>query len=86
MLFYHMDLAELEKEIAGGAILEQNDDLNVADEYRKEMERMSRNFDTGMNSSENRTPKIEEYDNTDDDADDRTAHKMYWGLMYVHIR
>lgn len=66
----NMDLAELEKEIASGAILEQNDDLNVADEYRKEMERMSRNFDIGMNSSENRTPKIEEYDNTDDDADD----------------
>lgn len=66
----NMDLAELEKEIARGAIFEQTEDLNVADDYRKEMERMSRNFDIGMSSSENRTAKIEEYDDADDDADD----------------
>jgi len=65
-----MDLAELEKEIASGAILSQNDEVNVADEYRKEMERMSRNFDIGMNSSENRSSKIEEYDDDGADADD----------------
>jgi hypothetical protein len=65
-----MDLAELEKEIASGAILTQNDEVNVADEYRKEMERISRNFDIGMNSSENRSSKIEEYDDDGADADD----------------
>jgi hypothetical protein len=65
-----MDLAELEKEIASGAILSQNDEVNVADEYRKEMERMSRNFDIGMNSSENRSSKIEEYGDDGADADD----------------
>ena len=65
-----MDLAELDKEIASGAILSQNDEVNVADEYRKEMERMSRNFDIGMNSSENRSSKIEEYGDDGADADD----------------
>jgi hypothetical protein len=42
----NMDLAELEKEIANGAhnIIQQND-INVADEYKKEMNRLSRNFD-----------------------------------------
>lgn len=45
----NMDLAELEREIANGAhnIIRQNE-VNVADEYRKEMDRLSRNFD--MNS------------------------------------
>jgi hypothetical protein len=47
-----MDLAELEREIASGAVLEHTDEVNVADEYRKEMERLSRNFDIGMNISE----------------------------------
>ena len=42
-----MDLAELEREIASGAILETNEEINVADEFRKEMDRMSRNFDIG---------------------------------------
>lgn len=47
-----MDLAELEREIASGAVLEQNEEVNVADEYRKEMERLSRNFDIGMTITE----------------------------------
>ena len=42
-----MDLAELEREIASGAVLETNEEINVADEFRKEMDRMSRNFDIG---------------------------------------
>ena len=42
-----MDLAELEREIASGAVLETNEEINVADEFRKEMARMSRNFDIG---------------------------------------
>jgi hypothetical protein len=40
-----MDLAELEQEIARGAIVEVSEEVNVADEYRKEMDRLSRNFD-----------------------------------------
>lgn len=40
-----MDLAELEREIARGAIVDVNEEVNVADEYKKEMDRMSRNFD-----------------------------------------
>lgn len=47
-----MDLAELEREIASGAVLESNEEVNVADEYRKEMERLSRNFDIGMTITE----------------------------------
>jgi hypothetical protein len=47
-----MDLAELEREIASGAVLETSTEVNVADEYRKEMERMSRNFDIGMTITE----------------------------------
>jgi hypothetical protein len=43
-----MDLAELEREIASGAILETSEEVNVADEYRKEMDRLSRNFDIGQ--------------------------------------
>jgi hypothetical protein len=40
-----MDLSELEREIARGAIVDVKEEVNVADEYRKEMDRLSRNFD-----------------------------------------
>jgi hypothetical protein len=42
-----MDLAELEREIAKGATVDVNFDkvVDVAGEYKKEMERLSRNFD-----------------------------------------
>lgn len=42
-----MDLAELEREIANGAAIDTSAEVNVADEYRKEMDRLSRNFDIG---------------------------------------
>ena len=44
----NMDLAELEREIANGAHISQEEEINVAEEYRKEMDRMSRNFDIGV--------------------------------------
>lgn len=49
----NFDLAELEREIASGAVLDTtNNQVNVADEYKKEMERLSRNFDIGMTVTE----------------------------------
>jgi hypothetical protein len=52
----NMDLEELEREIASGATLESNnDDINVADEYRKEMDRLSRNFDISPTTQEPET-------------------------------
>jgi hypothetical protein len=51
-----MDLAELEREIANGAHMSQEEETNVADEYREEMNRLSRNFDIGV--SENTEPKL----------------------------
>lgn len=47
-----LDLADLEREIASGAIMSTQAEVNVADEYRKEMERISRNFDIGMTVKE----------------------------------
>lgn len=46
-----MDLDELEKEIANGAHISQ-EEINIADEYRKEMNRISRNFDIGISENE----------------------------------
>jgi hypothetical protein len=43
----NLDLAELEREIANGAVIDTNAEVNVADEYRKELETLSRNFDIG---------------------------------------
>jgi hypothetical protein len=56
----NMDLAELEKEIANGAHISQEEEINVADEYRKEMSRISRNFDIGAAEQE---PESNQYSN-----------------------
>ena len=48
----NMDLAELEKEIANGAHITKAEELNVADAYRKEMDKLSRNFDIGISNQE----------------------------------
>jgi hypothetical protein len=48
----NMDLAELEKEIANGACITQEEEINIAEEYKNEMTRLSRNFDIGMNITE----------------------------------
>ena len=48
----NMDLAELEKEIANGACITQEEEINIAEEYKNEMNRLSRNFDIGMNITE----------------------------------
>jgi hypothetical protein len=40
-----MDLGELELEIARGASVQPQESVDVAQEYRKEMDRISRNFD-----------------------------------------
>ena len=46
-----MDLAELEREIANGASNETTEAIvNVADNYRQEMLRLTRNFDIGLPS------------------------------------
>jgi len=53
-----MDLAELEREIANGISVDNNDEMvNIADNYRQEMLRMSRNFDIGLPSSMDSTSK-----------------------------
>ena len=47
-----MDLAELEKEIANGISVDNSAEMvNIADSYRQEMLRLSRNFDIGLPSS-----------------------------------
>ena len=55
----NMDLAELEREIANGAHISQEEEVNVAQEYRKEMDRLSRNFDIGMTITEKERPKLQ---------------------------
>lgn len=62
----NMDLAELEKEIANGAHITKEEELNVADAYREEMNMLSRNFDIGMTGIE-KEPKqqMEPYDAPD---------------------
>lgn len=47
----NMDLAEIEREIANGAAIETHQEVNIADEYKKEMDKFTRNFD--MNISNN---------------------------------
>jgi hypothetical protein len=54
-----MDLAELEREIANGAIMDSRAEVNVADEYRKEMDRLSRNFDIGSTPNPVHTSEID---------------------------
>ena len=44
----NMDLAELEREIANGIGITPSEDVNIAEDYRKEMDMLSRNFDIGM--------------------------------------
>lgn len=48
----NMDLAELEREIASGAGITQQEEVNIAEEYKNEMNRLSRNFDIGMSISD----------------------------------
>jgi hypothetical protein len=48
-----MDLAELEREIARGAVIDTTEEVNVADEYKKEMDRLSRNFDISTSDNYN---------------------------------
>jgi hypothetical protein len=44
----NMDLAELEREIASGVGITQQEEINIAEEYKSEMNKLSRNFDIGM--------------------------------------
>lgn len=71
----NIDLAELEREISAGASSHQVNDINVADEYRKEMERMTRNFDIGMTVKET-TSSNQYMADADDDADDDEASQI----------
>ena len=57
----NMDLDELEKEIANGAYISQEEEINVADEYRKEMSRISRNFDIGISENEQPSSSNDNY-------------------------
>jgi hypothetical protein len=41
------DLDAIEREIADGAVMSQNEEINIANDYRREMERLSRNFEIG---------------------------------------
>jgi hypothetical protein len=47
-----MDLSELEREIAVGSEVDITEDINVADAYREEMDRLSRNFDIGITTED----------------------------------
>jgi len=48
----NMDLAELEREIANGITNDNSEEIvNVAENYRQEMIRLSRNFDIGISSN-----------------------------------
>jgi hypothetical protein len=42
------DLDAIEREIADGAVISQTEEVNIANDYRREMERITRNFDIGM--------------------------------------
>jgi hypothetical protein len=42
------DLDAIEREIADGAVMSQTEEINIANDYRREMERLTRNFDIGM--------------------------------------
>ena len=64
----NMDLAELEREIANGAHISQEEEVNVAQEYRKEMDRLSRNFDIGMTITERERPKLQIVTDTPDNS------------------
>jgi hypothetical protein len=52
------DLDAIEREIADGAVMSQNEEINIANDYRVEMERLTRNFDIGKPIAE------ETYDET----------------------
>jgi hypothetical protein len=41
------DLDAIEREIADGAGMSENEEINIANDYRREMERLSRNFEIG---------------------------------------
>jgi hypothetical protein len=47
------DLDAIEREIADGAVMSQTEEINIANDYRREMERLTRNFDIGMPVTEN---------------------------------
>lgn len=49
----NIDLADLEREIANGASISQNEEVNIAANYKKEMEQLSRNFDINTQSNNN---------------------------------
>lgn len=53
----NVDLAELEREIANGAGISQEEEINIADEYKNEMNRLSQTFDIGMAITEKKNPK-----------------------------
>ena len=54
-----VDLSELEREVAIGTELDVNEEVNVADAYREEMSRLSRNFDIGVTIENEPEPEPE---------------------------
>jgi hypothetical protein len=44
----NFDISDLEREIANGAVITQEEEVSFADNYKKDMERLSRNYDMGM--------------------------------------
>jgi hypothetical protein len=47
------DLDDIEREIANGAVMSQTEEVNIANDYRREMERLTRNYDIRMPVTEN---------------------------------
>jgi hypothetical protein len=54
-----MDLSELEREIAIGAEIDAGEEINIADEYKKEMNRISLNFNITQPDTEPEPEPIE---------------------------
>ena len=68
----NIDLAELEREIASGASVINTNQVNIAEDYRKEMERLSRNFDIGINMNDPSTYLSNDNIDIDDEPRENT--------------
>ena len=76
----NVDLSELEKEIANGINIENNsttNEINVANEYQKEMEKLTRNYEIGNEFG----TSVNNFDDTfDDNIDDNFDEKSIYDL------
>jgi len=57
----NIDLEELEKEIVQGAQISNNDEINIADQFKKEMDKLSRDFDIENINKDNNDLRVNTY-------------------------